>query len=115
MDFKKVRKFENLHIVFWLIKDSCWMLECKILGLLMIIPAISVAIYIIYLTKKRIDFYLNLAVLFWIIANSYWMCIEFYTDESLKIYTIFPFILGLICVSIYYYKVLVRNSKNINN
>jgi hypothetical protein len=38
----KIKKFENLHIVFWLIKDTCWMLEIKWLGTLMVLQTIGV-------------------------------------------------------------------------
>ena len=33
---KRIKKHENLHIVFWLIKDSCWMLQLKWLGIVMV-------------------------------------------------------------------------------
>ena len=49
--FDKIRKYENLHIIFWLIKDTCWMLGLKVLGALMIFPTLGVAIYIIYKTR----------------------------------------------------------------
>lgn len=52
---EKIRKHENLHIVFWLIKDTCWMLEIKWLGALMIIPTLFVAITIVVKTLKSTD------------------------------------------------------------
>lgn len=45
MEFsERLRRQENLHIVFWLIKDSCWMLEIRWLGALMVGPALFMAV-----------------------------------------------------------------------
>lgn len=103
---KKIERHENLHIVFWLIKDSCWMLELKWLGIIMVIPTIVIAIIIVYVTRKTVDRYLNLAILFWICANSFWMYIEFFTTGEYKLISVLPFALGFIFVGIFYYKKL---------
>ena len=29
-------RFDNVHVLLWLIKDTCWMLEWKVLGTIMI-------------------------------------------------------------------------------
>ncbi|MES2763354.1 MAG: hypothetical protein V4677_14165 [Bacteroidota bacterium] len=105
---ENIKKHENLHIVFWLIKDSCWMLKLKLLGIIMVIPTVFIAVLIVYVSRKTMDIYLNLAVLCWICANSYWMCIEFYTDESYKHLAAIPFGLGFIFVGIYYGKILAK-------
>jgi hypothetical protein len=101
---QKARKCENLHIIFWLAKDSCWMLEFKWLGILMVLPTLSIAAFIVYLSRKAIDVYLNLAILFWICANSFWMYIEFFTSGELKYWASIPFALGFIFVGVYYFK-----------
>lgn len=72
------RKMENMHIPLWLIKDTCWMFQWELLGVAMIIPTLSMAIYIVFVTRKLNDVFLNLAITFWIAANSYWMCAEFF-------------------------------------
>lgn len=105
--WEKIKKFESLHIVFWLIKDSCWMLELKWFGVVMIIPTLSIAGYIIFISRKTIDLFLNLAVFFWICANSFWMYIEFFTSGELKLWASIPFTLGFIFVGIYYYKTII--------
>lgn len=79
---ESIRKHENLHIVFWLIKDSCWMLELRWLGILMIIPTLTIALLIVFITRKTVDLYINLGILFWICANSMWMYVEFFTDAN---------------------------------
>lgn len=101
---KKIKSHENLHIVFWLIKDSCWMLEFKWLSVIMVIPTIVMAAIIVYVTRKTIDVYLNLAILSWICANSFWMFIEFFTNGEYKLLSIYPFALGLTFVAVFYYK-----------
>ena len=73
---------ENLHIIFWLLKDFCWALEIKPVGMLMIIPTVSLAFYIAYKTKNhRSDFIHNIAVCCWICANATWMLGEFFEYE----------------------------------
>jgi hypothetical protein len=41
----KIRFIENFHIVLWLIKDSCWLVQFKIGGVIMIVPTIGMALY----------------------------------------------------------------------
>ncbi len=103
----KYRKTENLHIVFWLLKDLSWAMLWKPLGLLMIIPTISAALLITYQTRHiKSELLHNLAVDFWIIANAYWMLTEFYSrNDTLRYYTIIPFSIGLIIISYYYFVV----------
>jgi len=98
----QIRKFENIHIVLWLIKDSCWMLQLKFIGSIMIIPAIGLAVFITLLSAKQIrHFFLNLSVVFWIVANSLWMLNEFY-NWPLKTIAIAFFIAGLAVIVVHY-------------
>lgn len=100
----KIRKVENLHIVFWLIKDSCWMFELKWLGVMMVLPTLVIALFIINQTKKSKEIYINLAILFWIMANSFWMFTEFFDYKEYKLYAAYPFALGFIFVGLYFFK-----------
>jgi hypothetical protein len=97
-----LRHFENLHIPLWLLKDTCWMMEWKMLGITMIFPTVSVAMYLTYKSRKTKDFYINLAVLFWISANAYWMACEFFGHVELKFYAGIPFALGMVCTLLFY-------------
>ena len=108
--FEKIKKYENLHIVFWLIKDSCWMLQFKWLGIIMVIPTLTIAAFIVFISRKSHDVFINLAVLSWICANSFWMYVEFFTSGELKYWASIPFSLGFIFVGIYYYKTLISNT-----
>src|SRR3954469_15351540 len=100
--FDKVRRYENLHIVFWLIKDTCWMLELRWLGAAAMVPTVFLAVYLVIKTIRTNDVYLNAAILFWIIANSYWMMIEFFNDNKMKYLAGFPFALGFVFVVLFY-------------
>lgn len=102
--FHKIRQYENLHILFWLIKDISWMMEWRILGMIMVAPTISIALFIAYKSFTETEFFINLAIAFWILANSYWMCCEFLGHIELKNYAAIPFVLGFISTGYFYYK-----------
>ena len=42
----RYRRMENMHIVFWLVKDISWCMIWKELGIAMFIPTLSIAIII---------------------------------------------------------------------
>ena len=107
----RYRKLENLHIVFWLFKDISWCMIWRELGMLMIIPTLSVAIYIAYRTRNiKSEFAHNLAVAFWISANSYWMISEFFAFDTIHVWAGFEgkhlamifFIIGVFILARYY-------------
>ena len=100
--FDKIRKYESMHIVFWLIKDSCWMLEYKLLGACMIIPTVFLAFYLVIKTYGTRDFYINMSILFWISANSFWMVMEFFYQNHYKEFAAIPFTLGFVFVALFY-------------
>jgi hypothetical protein len=107
---EKIRKFESMHIVFWLIKDTCWMMEWKWLGAIMIVPTVSLAIYLAFKTIGTRDFHLNVAIFFWISANSFWMLMEFFNDNHYKNFAAVPFALGFLFVALFY---ILPKKKNI--
>lgn len=78
------RRTENLHIVFWLIKDISWCLMWRTLGMIMIVPTLGAAIFITWRARRlKEDLAHNLAVVFWITANAWWMIAEFFEfDET---------------------------------
>lgn len=107
----KYRKMENLHIVFWLIKDISWCLFWKPIGILMIIPTLVISIVIAYRTRKMVsELCHNLAISVWIFANSYWMVTEFigiddhivFGTVTFKHLALLPFVAGVLCL-VYYY------------
>lgn len=109
----RYRRMENMHIVFWLLKDISWCLTWKILGIIMVIPTLSIAIVIAWRTRQlRSELAHNLAIAFWISANSYWMISEFFGFDEMYIWNIFegkhlaliPFITGAL-ILLYYYAV----------
>ncbi len=112
----KIRHYENLHIPLWLLKDTCWMLQWRVLGITMIFPTVTVALIIAVKSwrEKDEEFLINLAICFWISANSYWMVCEFFHHEEIKNYAGFPFVAGMLCVAVFYYKRLFgKSNKNL--
>jgi hypothetical protein len=105
------RKMENLHIVFWLIKDISWCLVWKPLGIAMIFPTLIIAIVISIRTRQFVsELCHNVAIVFWITANAYWMISEFlHFDEEIvrgaityKDLAVIPFAIGIIILGYYY-------------
>jgi hypothetical protein len=110
---RKLRHYENVHIPLWLLKDTCWMMEWKAMGVLMIIPTVWVALLIAYKTYGQREFFINSAICFWISANGYWMCCEFFGYVNLKNYAAIPFALGMVCSALFYLvPLLLKRKKN---
>ena len=117
----RYRRLENLHIVFWLFKDISWCMIWKELGIIMIIPTLSVAIYIAYRTRQlRSELAHNLAGAFWISANSYWMISEFFGFDDSPVWGIYegkhlamiPFLIGVVILAWYY---LIERRREVKN
>lgn len=111
----RFRRVENLHILFWLLKDACWALNLSTPALVMIIPTMGAALIITWQTRKIISELLhNLAILCWITANCTWMIGEFFGwDEGptgLRKMALFPFATGLAILAVYYLFYYVRPS-----
>ncbi len=115
----KYRKMENLHIVFWLLKDISWCMVWKPLGILMIVPTLAISIVISWRNRHFIsETCHNLAISIWITANSYWMISEFLCFDTKKIFytytykhlAIIPFTIG-IAILAWYYLVVAKKYK----
>jgi hypothetical protein len=89
----------------------------KPLGILMIVPTISVAVLITWQTRKiKAELFHNLAVTFWICANALWMLLEFSGhDDQYRKYTAIPFGIGLFFILSYYLVILPRERKKEKN
>jgi len=106
----KYRMMENMHIIFWLLKDLSWCMLWRPLGRAMIFPTLIIAIVISYRTRHiKSELSHNLAVVFWISANSYWMISEFlgFDEKTVMGYearyiTVIPFVIGM-SILLYYY------------
>lgn len=109
----KYRRMENMHIVFWLLKDISWCMIWKELGIAMVIPTLTIAIVIAWRTRNfKSELAHNLAIAFWISANSLWMISEFFHFDTNIIWESFtgkhlalvPFTIGAL-ILVYYYLV----------
>ena len=110
---QSVRKFENFHIFLWLLKDTCWVMDYQIMGLVMIVPTISMAIFITWQARKiTTELFHNLAVCCWVIANSVWMIGEFFYDDTTRPYVSMFFIPGLLLMVFYYLFLQRRPAKS---
>ncbi len=107
----KYRKMENLHIVFWLVKDISWCMIWKPLGIAMIFPTLIISIVIAYRTRQYMsELAHNVAISLWITANAYWMISEFFKfDEKIafanftfKHLSLIPFLIGIAILAFYY-------------
>lgn len=102
---KKIRVKENLHIIFWLLKDLSWAMLWKPIGVIMFIPTLILSIIITKQTRNiKSELYHNLAVTSWICANGYWMITEFFWPENvnLRYFASIPFSIGLSFILFYY-------------
>ena len=107
----RLRRMENMHIAFWLLKDISWCMIWRELGITMIVPTLSVAIWIAWKNRDiKAELAHNLAIVFWISANAYWMISEFFGfDDDLilgdvtgKHMALLPFTIGAV-ILLYYY------------
>jgi hypothetical protein len=107
----RFRRMENMHIVFWLVKDISWCMIWKPLGIAMIFPTLIIAIIISWRTRQlKSELSHNLAIVFWITANAYWMISEFLGFDEMHVWNgyegkhlaLVPFITGA-GILLYYY------------
>lgn len=104
------RWIENLHILLWLFKDMCWAVVWRPGGIAMIVPTVSVAIYLLIKSRgRRTEVYHNAAVVMWISANSTWMIGEFF-NKDLRPTAVVLFGIG-ICILLFYYIFYFRKDR----
>ncbi|MFT3885930.1 MAG: hypothetical protein QM724_11020 [Flavobacteriales bacterium] len=113
--FRTLRSSENFHIVLWLFKDLCWVMDLHLLGVVMIVPTVAMAVWIAWRCRGEAGELLHsLAVVCWICANSVWMVGEFFYQDRTRHFASGFFIAGLLCVA-WYYLVLLPRGKGGDN
>ena len=109
---RSLRASENFHIVLWLMKDLCWVMIWKPLGLAMFVPTFLLAVLIAWRSRAEIGELLHsLAVVCWIAANGIWMIGEFWFEDAKRHWAVPFFIAGLLSVAWYYIVVLPRRRR----
>lgn len=79
------RKLENLHVGFWLLKDSSWCQHWIWVGLVAAVPTLFLAIKLVWDSRHDAeDFVHSLATVMWICANIVWMIGEFFFDDKIR-------------------------------
>ena len=108
-----IRKIENVHIGFWLLKDIGWIQDLHILGITMVIPTLLIAIWLTWHTRSDSGECAHCAaVVCWITANAIWMVGEFfYNDTTRPIASIF-FGIGVVILAWHYIRSLMRRFVN---
>lgn len=103
-----LRVNENLHVVLWLVKDLCWLMEFKVLGAVMVLPTVAVAFRIAWQSRSdRSDLVHALAVILWILANSTWMVGEFFFQERGRVISQTFFLSGLALLAVHYGRLIL--------
>ena len=111
---EKFRHFENFHIVLWLVKDLCWCMLSKTMGVIMILPTVALAIYITWINRRtKVELLHNSAVVLWICANSIWMIGEFYYNDTTRSLALIFFIAGLGTAAYYYFTEVIFKRQGI--
>lgn len=104
-----IRKYENAHIVLWIIKDSCWVRGWHWVGMGMILPTLIVAIDIARRSREdAAELSHNIAVCAWICANATWMTGEFFFNDSWRPYASIFFLIGVIALAVHYVPLAFR-------
>jgi hypothetical protein len=98
-----IRRVENAHVAFWLLKDFSWCTGTHWLGLVMVVPTLTLAVRLAHHARRDMeDFAHNLATCFWIAANIVWMVGEFYFDDGTRSIAQVFFFAGLAVLGIFY-------------
>jgi hypothetical protein len=107
-----ILRLSNLHILLWLFKDACWVSNWKLLGTVMIVPTLSMAIYITYRFWHELEErYHNIGVFCWICANAIWMLGEFFYNDGFRPFAQVFFFTGLGVVAFYYLFIRLKQER----
>lgn len=109
----KLKKLENLHVTFWLLKDTSWCQHWIYFGLLIAVPTLFLSLYLAWQSRKDAsDFIHNLAVCLWICANIVWMVGEFFFDDGTRGIAKGFFYAGIALIAVYYTRCLWQKLKS---
>ena len=103
MRYNNIRKIENLHIIFWLVKDFGWVQDIHLLGMVMVFPTLLIALLLTWQMRADVaESAHNIAVCCWITANSIWMAGEFFFEDGTRPLATIFFSLGIAVLVTYY-------------
>ena len=100
---KAIRKLENLHVGFWLLKDASWCQHWIAIGLLAAIPTLGLAGKLAWDCRHDGEELIHaIAAVLWICANIVWMTGEFFFDDSIRWAARPFFFAGIGLLSVFY-------------
>ena len=103
------RKLENLHVGFWLLKDSSWCQHWIYVGLFAAIPTLFLAVKLVWDSRHDTEELVHsIATVAWICANIVWMIGEFFFDDRIRWAARPFFFLGIAVLSAYYLAMLAQ-------
>lgn len=98
-----LRKLENAHVGFWLMKDTSWCQHWTVLGLVCAVPMLLLSMKLVYDCRRDPEELVHaIATVLWICANIVWMIGEFYFDDGIRWATRPFFFLGILILVAYY-------------
>lgn len=103
MTQNQIKKLENSHVAFWLLKDTSWCQHWIYIGLIAAVPTLFVSLKIAWESRHEFgDCVHNIAVCLWIMANIVWMIGELFFDDGTRGFARLFFYTGLIMILGYY-------------
>ncbi len=110
---RSVRTGENLHVVLWLLKDLCWIMDLRVAGLIMVLPTVLLAGWITWRSRRNAgELFPSAAVVCWILANSIWMIGEFFLDDGTRPLAVGFFVIGLLLIGWHFLVVAPREYRS---
>jgi len=104
---KKILGIHESHVISWLLKDIFWTMKWSFMATAMVLPTISLAIYIFMKEKESKDS--NLVLLSWLLMNIFWMLHEL---QNLPYWPVYIFMFSGILST---FSLIIKRLKNESN
>lgn len=80
------KRYEFIHMFFWLLKDYCWCSQDKIMWLAGVLPTLFISYDLIYVTSKNNGLFVDLihyiAQFIWVCGNITWAFCELFSIDN---------------------------------
>lgn len=93
----KAIKFDSIHLLLWLIKDTVWVMGFKHIAIFMIFPTVGYTCFLLYKNYSDQNYFiLYSAILCWLLGNSAWILNDFLFDNKYNKVSYLFFALGIL-------------------